>query len=321
MMVVYKTYKYRVYPTREQVKQIELTFKMCAFVWNKFLERLTKAYRRRGESLTIFDCDHILTQMKDYYPWLAQVDNKAMRCTIRNLFDAKKAFYRRLHAGEKPGYPRYKSEHNPVSSYTTNAVIHVTDDYIQLPKVKRLKYKRSRPIEGSIVEATVTRDVKGRYYVSICCAVEAEPLPTLDTSVTIRRDDVDFAVDSNGTCYAQPENLDQQYRRLRREVRRLHRMVPSSQNYQKQRQKVEGIYQHINNIQSDHRNKLVREIIRKNQVITVEAVDDARMRRDREYAEAVKKTAWREFIRALDYQARCTGRELVVAPTATLNVS
>ena len=214
-MVVYKTYKYRVYPTQEQTAQIELTFKMCAFVWNKFLERLTKAYRRRGESLTIFDCDHILTQMKDDYPWLAQVDNKAMRCTIRNLFDAKKAFYRRLHAGEKPGYPRYKSEHNPVSSYTTNAVIHVTDDYIQLPKVKRLKYKRSRPIEGSIVEATVTRDVKGRYYVSICCAVEAEPLPTLDTSVTIRRDDVDFAVDSNGTCYAQPENLDQQYRRLR----------------------------------------------------------------------------------------------------------
>ena len=98
-------------------------------------------------------------------------------------------------------------------------------------------------------------------------------------------------------------------------------MVPSSQNYQKQRQKVEGIYQHINNIQSDHRNKLVREIIRKNQVITVEAVDDARIRRDREYAEAVKKTAWREFIRALDYQARCAGRELVVAPPAVLHVS
>ena len=176
-MVVYKTYKYRVYPTQEQTAQIELTFKMCAFVWNKFLERLTKAYRRRGESLTIFDCDHILKEMKGYYPWLMLVDNKAMRSTIRNLFDAKRAFYRRLQTGEKPGYPRYKSERNPVSSYTTNAVIHVTDDYIQLPRVKRLKYKRSRPIEGSIVEATVTRDIKGRYYVSICCAVEAEPLP------------------------------------------------------------------------------------------------------------------------------------------------
>lgn len=320
-MVVYKTYKYRVYPTPEQAKQFELTFRACGFIWNKFLERLTKAYRRRGESLTIFDCDHLLKEMKAYYPWLKQVDNKAMRCTIRNLFDAKKAFYRRLQAGEKPGYPRYKSERNPVSSYTTNAVIHVTDDYIQLPKVKRLRYKRPRPIEDSIVEATVTRDVKGCYYVSICCAVEATPLPTLDTFVTICRDDVDFAVDSNGTRYARPEHLDQQYRRLRREVRRLHRMVPGSKNHQKQRQKVEGIYQHISNMQSDHRNKLVREIVKKNQVITVEAVDDARMGCDHKYAEAVKKTAWREFIRALDYQARCTGRELVVAPPATLNAS
>ena len=318
-MVVYKTYKYRVYPTQEQTAQIELTFKMCAFVWNKFLERLTKAYRRRGESLTIFDCDHILKEMKAYYPWLMQVDNKAMRSTIRNLFDAKRAFYRRLQTGEKPGYPRYKSERNPVSSYTTNAVIHVTDDYIQLPKVKRLRYKWTRPIEGSIVEATVTRDIKGRYYVSICCAVDAEPLPTLDTSVTVRRDDVDFAIDSNGTCYAQPEHLDQQYKRLRRERKRLNRMSPSSRNYQKQRQKVDGIYQHISNIQSDHRNKLVRESIVKSQGMRVEAVYDARMRRDREYAEAVKKTAWREFIRALDYQARCTGRELVVAAPATLN--
>lgn len=76
-MVVYKTYKYRVYPTQEQTAQIELTFKMCAFVWNKFLERLTKAYRRRGESLTIFDCDHILKEMKAYYPWLMQVDRLA----------------------------------------------------------------------------------------------------------------------------------------------------------------------------------------------------------------------------------------------------
>ena len=50
-MVVYKTYKYRVYPTQEQTAQIELTFKMCAFVWNKFLVRLTKSLPpARGKS-------------------------------------------------------------------------------------------------------------------------------------------------------------------------------------------------------------------------------------------------------------------------------
>ena len=48
MPTTFQAFKYRIYPTDEQVEIIEKTFKCCRFVWNHFLERTSKIYDRRG---------------------------------------------------------------------------------------------------------------------------------------------------------------------------------------------------------------------------------------------------------------------------------
>ena len=66
----YKSYKYRLKPTKEQAAMIESAFSARRFIWNAFLERISKAYKRRGETLSMFDCTKLLTEMKQYCPWL-----------------------------------------------------------------------------------------------------------------------------------------------------------------------------------------------------------------------------------------------------------
>ena len=48
-MLFYKSYKYRLKPTKEQAAMIESAFSARRFIWNRFLERISKAYKRRGE--------------------------------------------------------------------------------------------------------------------------------------------------------------------------------------------------------------------------------------------------------------------------------
>ena len=42
-MLFYKSYKYRLKPTKEQAAMIESAFSARRFIWNRFLERISKA--------------------------------------------------------------------------------------------------------------------------------------------------------------------------------------------------------------------------------------------------------------------------------------
>ena len=65
-MEIYRAYKLCIKPTEAQVAEIENTFRCCRFVWNHFLERKSKAYRRRGESLSYYGMKKLLTERRDW---------------------------------------------------------------------------------------------------------------------------------------------------------------------------------------------------------------------------------------------------------------
>ena len=70
----YKALKMRIYPTDEQVSLIRQTFGSCRFIYNQMLERYTKVLKRKGRRLSRFDMQYLLSGMKNYLPWLADVD-------------------------------------------------------------------------------------------------------------------------------------------------------------------------------------------------------------------------------------------------------
>lgn len=213
MPTTFQAFKYRIYPTDEQVEIIEKTFKCCRFVWNHFLEQTSKIYERRQEKMTTFDCMKVLTEMRERWPWLADCGCTAERYAIIDLFEARKAFFRRIKAGEKPGYPKFKGASHPTQSFTTAGTIYVTDDYIQVPfggqyqKINKLRRGTGRPIEGSPREVTISRSATGKYWASVCCKVERDTLPIVDGEVGISLGLKELAIDSNGVHYENPKHL------------------------------------------------------------------------------------------------------------------
>jgi putative transposase len=198
---MHKAFKFRLYPTKEQEILMNKTFGCCRFVFNHFLEKWNEAYGKTGKGLTYNVCAKQLTQLKKELDWLKEVDSTALQNALKHLDDAFKHFFKKLN-----GLPRFKNKKNPVQSYTSQCncpkkgkpTVEVVGNKIKLPKLGWVTFAKSREVEGKILSATIRRNPTGKYFVSIVCETEIEPLPTSKKAVGVDLGLKDFAILSTG---------------------------------------------------------------------------------------------------------------------------
>ena len=299
-MKVHKGYKFRLEPTEEQKVKINKTLGCCRFVYNSMLDRRIKAYQRRGESMSYIDTQNLLPQMKTYLPWLAEVDSQALKYSCRQLNNAYKGFFE-----DGKGFPQFKRKRGEESYTTTKAKsIKVDDKYIQLPTLGKMRYRKSRNIEGRICKATIRRSASGKYYVSILCEVEVMPLPVKDTVIGLDVGIKSFAVDSNGKEYPNNKYLQKAEGELKREQKKLSRKKKGSANWEKQRIKVACCHEKVTNKRKDALHKLSSTLVKENQIICVEDLNVKGMVRNHNLAKSISDASWGDFFRQLDYKTK-----------------
>src|SRR5690554_6125434 len=86
---VKKTFKYRLQPSRSQRTRLLQTLEVCRWVYNE-----TLATRKRA--------------WKQEHPELREVFSQVLQNVQERVDLAFQAFFRRVKAGEKPGYPRFR---------------------------------------------------------------------------------------------------------------------------------------------------------------------------------------------------------------------
>ena len=78
-----KAYKFRLYPNKAQIEQIQKTFGCCRFVYNQCLDRKNTVYKDTKESMSKFDCNtYVNKSLKKEYEWLKEVDKFALTNSI-----------------------------------------------------------------------------------------------------------------------------------------------------------------------------------------------------------------------------------------------
>ena len=310
-MKAHKSYRFKLEPTKEQKIKIDKTLGCCRFVYNYMLNRRIKAYKRRGESMSYIDTQNLLPKMKQYLQWLAEVDSQALKYSCRQLDDAYKGFFK---SGR--GYPNFKRKRGEEAYTTTNPKgIKGDDKYIQLPTLGKVRYRKSRNIEGKICKATIRRSASGKYYVSVLCEVDVIPLSVTDAVIGLDVGIKAFAVDSNGNEYPNNKYLRKAETKLKREQRKLSRKKKGSANWEKQRIKVARCYEKITNKRKDTLHKLSSALVKENQIICVENLDIKGMIRNHNLAKSISDASWGEFFRQLGYKSQWAGRVIVKVPT------
>ena len=101
---------YKLYPTAKQSAQLAVLLNLHKNLWNAALEERIDAWRKVGKSVSYEDQCASLTQVRGELPedW-AIANCSSQQITLRRLDKAFKSFFRRVRAGQSPGFPRFKS--------------------------------------------------------------------------------------------------------------------------------------------------------------------------------------------------------------------
>ena len=316
-----KAYKYRIYPTKTQIELIEKHFGSTRFLYNYFLDYRQKEYVK-GQKIGYLQTQAELTKLKstDEYVWLNECGSQSLQMALRELDNAYQRFFKKL-----GGYPKYKSKKNPHQSFTAPQNIKIESNRIFIPKFTKdgLKAKIHRNIPNGAVlkQATVSR-TNNQYFISILVddniptpkPIKAKNAVGLDVGIESFVTTSDFIKYPNLKHFVKSQDkLKKLQRRLskKQHSRKKGDTTPQSNNFKKQKLKVQKLHIKISNQRKDYIHKISNEITNQYDIISLETLNIKGMVKNKRLSKSISDVAWSEFMRQLEYKSLWKGKTII----------
>lgn len=318
-----KTFKFRLFPTPAQRTALQFQLSACRFVYNKALETRKEAWEQRQESISRYDTVKMLPGWKAEHEWLKGGHAEAMQETMTRLDLAFRAFFRRVKAGETPGYPRFKS-FDRYDSFTypreRGNWRFLDNGRLRLSKIGGVKIKLHRPLEGECKTLTIRRDSVGNWYACFSCIVEPKSLPPTDKVVGVDLGLTTFATLSDGGEIARQRWMKRDAKDIARLQRKKEGLPKGSPERRKAVRALQHAYQRSTNRRKDFAHQESRKLVNEYQFIAFEDLDIQNMQQGswKTIRRGIADVAWRQFVQFTTYKAEEAGRGVaLVDPRGT----
>lgn len=307
-----KTFKYRLRPSKSQRTRLIQTLELCRWVYNETLAIRKNAWEQERQSLSGYDTNKLLTVWKQEHLELKGVFSQVLQDVQERVDLAFKAFFRRVKAGEKPGYPRFRGKGRYDSFTFKQFGFELLDRGLRLSKIGVVKIVLHRPLEGRIKTLTVQRDAADHWYACFACEAACEPLPFNALAVGIDVGLERFATLSDGVKVENPRFFRRNEKALAKAQCKLSQAEKGSPQRAKRRKVIQHIHQRIANKRRDFAHQLSREWVNSFGMIAFEKLNGKNMLQNHCLAKSISDAAWYQLIAFTTYKAENAGRVVVL---------
>ena len=304
----------------------------CRFVFNR---ALALQNQRRDEGRKLMSSDELALLLVEWrkHPdsqWLADAPFGTQRQALRNL---DQAFSR--HASQLAQSPRFKKRGLSDSIRFSNLRdirLDQVNSRVLLPKLGWVRYRNSRAVLGATRSVTVSAS-GGDWFISLLAERNVARPVARGPAVGIDMGVVRFATLSDGQFYSPLNSFRRHEIALARAHRSVSRKRKYSNNWNKERAKVQRVYIRIANARRDYLHKISTTISKNHALVYIEDLKVSDMskaettrsgyvfssaRAKRGLNKSILDQAWFEFRRQLEYKLRWNGGRLIaVSPRNT----
>jgi putative transposase len=308
-----KTFRYRIYPTKNQETILGKTLDGCRWLYNHFLEERKTSWETEKKSLSRYDQSNTLKTLKEEYPFLNDIHSQVLQDVSTRIDLAFRAFFRRVKSGETPGYPRFRGK-DRYDSFTFPQLGFRLDDFLHISKVGKLKIRKHRDVEGKIKTCTIRKTPTGKWFVSFACDIEHVPVQQpIEPVIGLDMGLESFVTRSDAESIENPRFFRQEEEALAKAQHKLSAREKGSRARHKARRVVSRIHERINWKREDFVHQESRKLVNQFNTIVVEDLSINKMKQSNFHGlnKSIGDAAWRMFLDTLDCKAEEAGKRVI----------
>lgn len=296
-----KSYRFRLYPNKEQTKRIEDTLTTCRFLYNEALDDRIEAYKNESKTLSYVEQANNLKQNKNNYQ--KQVHSQVLQDTLKRLDKTYSRFLKRI-----SGRPKFKNKERFRSFTYPQSGFKIEDGYLVLSKIGKVKIKQHRKITGTVKTCSIVRDIN-----EYCCIITAEGCKSNlvcsnpELSIGIDVGISNYLTLSDGTVIDNPRHLKKSEKKLKRLQRQSSKKKKGSNNRKKQNIRLAKQHRKIKRQREDFQHKVSAMLVKHYGHIVVEKLNIKNMLKNHKLAKHISDCGWNNLIQYLTYKAEIAG--------------
>jgi putative transposase len=274
---------FRLRPTSRQHVALAACVEAHRELYNAALQERRDAWSHSKTRINYGDQSAQLTEIRSARPDQAVWSYSSQQATLRRLNKAFAGFFRRVKAGQKAGYPRFKgktrfdSEEWPKDGDGARWLAEQRRVYLQ--GVGRVKVQLHRQVVERVKTIQIKRQGRRWMLVLSCDDVPANPLPATGRQAGVDVGIVSFATTSDGTHIDNPRWGRAAADKLATAQQRLQRAKRRSKNSERKRGTVAARHRKIANQRKDFHHKQARALVARYDLLVVEDLQIANMLR------------------------------------------
>lgn len=324
-----QAFKFQLRPGGQQEREMRRFAGACRFVFNRALARQNENHEAGNKYIPYGKMASWLVEWKNATEtqWLKDAQSQPLQQSLKDLERAYKNFFRK-----RAAFPRFKKRgQNDAFRYPQGVKLDQENSRIFLPKLGWMRYRNSRQVTGVVKNVTVSQSC-GKWYISIQTESEVStPVHPSASMVGLDAGVAKLATLSDGTVFEPVNSFQKNQKTLARLQRQLSRKVKFSNNWQKQKRKIQRLHSCIANIRRDYLHKVTTTVSKNHAMIVIEDLKVSNMsksaagtvsqpgrnvRAKSGLNRSILDQGWYEMRRQLEYKQLWRGGQVLAVPPA-----